>query len=141
MCLPRCAARSCTIERLYLDQGKQFASRRCTTPACAVLADRSLSCTSIFSSFGLPDCKMPTWALNSTSSGFTTLMLPPVPDAEASGLSLSCRTRRGWHLSPKSQSLSRHASTCHTLGIKIAQKPYIVWSLGPKALIYESLDF
>ena len=26
------------------------------------------------------------------------------------------------------------------LGIKIAQKPYIVWSLGPKALIYESLD-
>ena len=27
-----------------------------------------------------------------------------------------------------------------TLGIKIAQKPYIVWSLGPKALIYESLD-
>ena len=26
-----------------------------------------------------------------------------------------------------------------TLGIKIAQKPYIV-SLGPKALIYESLD-
>ena len=29
----------------------------------------------------------------------------------------------------------------HCLGIKIiAQKPYIVWSLGPKALIYESLD-
>ena len=28
----------------------------------------------------------------------------------------------------------------HTLGIKIAQKPYIVWSLGPTALIYESLD-
>ena len=27
-----------------------------------------------------------------------------------------------------------------TLGIKIAQKPYIVWSLAPKALIYESLD-
>ena len=27
-----------------------------------------------------------------------------------------------------------------TLGIKIAQKPYIVWSLGPKALIYESLN-
>ena len=27
-----------------------------------------------------------------------------------------------------------------TLGIKIVQKPYIVWSLGPKALIYESLD-
>ena len=26
------------------------------------------------------------------------------------------------------------------LGIKTAQKPYIVWSLGPKALIYESLD-
>ena len=26
-----------------------------------------------------------------------------------------------------------------TLGIKTAQKPYIVWSLGPKALIYESL--
>ena len=26
------------------------------------------------------------------------------------------------------------------LGIKIAQKPYIVWSLGPKALIYESLE-
>ena len=25
------------------------------------------------------------------------------------------------------------------LGIKIAQKPNIVWSLGPKALIYESL--
>ena len=30
--------------------------------------------------------------------------------------------------------------TSLTLGIKIAQKPYIVWSLGPKALIYESLD-
>ena len=28
----------------------------------------------------------------------------------------------------------------NALGIKIAQKPYIVWSLGPKALIYESLD-
>ena len=27
-----------------------------------------------------------------------------------------------------------------TLGIKTAQKPYMVWSLGPKALIYESLD-
>ena len=27
-----------------------------------------------------------------------------------------------------------------TLGIKIAQMPYIVWSLGPKALTYESLD-
>ena len=27
-----------------------------------------------------------------------------------------------------------------TLGIKTAQKPYIVWSLGPKAFIYESLD-
>ena len=27
-----------------------------------------------------------------------------------------------------------------TLGIKIAQKPYIARSLGPKALIYESLD-
>ena len=27
-----------------------------------------------------------------------------------------------------------------SLGIKTAQKPYIVWSLGPKALIYESLD-
>ena len=28
----------------------------------------------------------------------------------------------------------------HSLGIKIVQKPYIVWSLGPKALIYESLE-
>ena len=27
-----------------------------------------------------------------------------------------------------------------TLGITRAQKPYIAWSLGPKALIYESLD-
>ena len=27
-----------------------------------------------------------------------------------------------------------------SLGIKIGQKPYIVWSVGPKALIYESLD-
>ena len=27
-----------------------------------------------------------------------------------------------------------------TLGIKTAQKPYIVWSLGPKALKYEFLD-
>ena len=26
------------------------------------------------------------------------------------------------------------------LGIKTAQKPYIVWSLAPKGLIYESLD-
>ena len=26
------------------------------------------------------------------------------------------------------------------LGIKIAQKPYIVFFLGPKALIYEPLD-
>ena len=28
----------------------------------------------------------------------------------------------------------------NSLGINIAQKPYIVWSLGPKAVIYESLD-
>ena len=28
----------------------------------------------------------------------------------------------------------------HTLGIKTTQKPYIVWSLGPNASIYESLD-
>ena len=27
-----------------------------------------------------------------------------------------------------------------TLGIKTALKPYIVWSLGPTALICESLD-
>ena len=26
------------------------------------------------------------------------------------------------------------------LRLKIAQKPYIVWSLGPKALTYESLE-
>ena len=29
---------------------------------------------------------------------------------------------------------------CKNLGIKIAPKPYTVWSLGPQALIYESLD-
>ena len=29
---------------------------------------------------------------------------------------------------------------CATLRLKIAQKPYIVWSLGPKALNYESLE-
>ena len=27
-----------------------------------------------------------------------------------------------------------------SLGIEISQKPYIVWSLGPTALIKESLD-
>ena len=27
-----------------------------------------------------------------------------------------------------------------TLRLKIAQKPYIVWSLGPEALKYESLE-
>ena len=27
-----------------------------------------------------------------------------------------------------------------TLRLKRAQKPYIVWSLGPKALVYESLE-
>ena len=27
-----------------------------------------------------------------------------------------------------------------SLRLKIAQKPYIVWSLGPKALKYESLE-
>ena len=27
-----------------------------------------------------------------------------------------------------------------TLRLKVAQKPYIVWSLGPKALRYESLE-
>ena len=27
-----------------------------------------------------------------------------------------------------------------TLRLKIAQKPYVVWSLGPKALKYESLE-
>ena len=27
-----------------------------------------------------------------------------------------------------------------TLRIKIAQKPYIAWSLSPKALVYESLE-
>ena len=34
----------------------------------------------------------------------------------------------------------RFLCTVRTLGIKIAQKPYIVWSLGRKALKYESLD-
>ena len=33
-----------------------------------------------------------------------------------------------------------HRQVPITLGINLAQKPYIVWSLGPKALIYESLD-
>ena len=27
-----------------------------------------------------------------------------------------------------------------TLRLKMAQKPYIIWSLGPKALKYESLE-
>ena len=27
-----------------------------------------------------------------------------------------------------------------TLRLKIAKRPYIVWSLGPKALRYESLE-
>ena len=27
-----------------------------------------------------------------------------------------------------------------TLRLKIAQRPYVVWSLGPKALKYESLE-
>ena len=27
-----------------------------------------------------------------------------------------------------------------TLRLKIAQKPYVVWSLGPKALKHESLE-
>ena len=27
-----------------------------------------------------------------------------------------------------------------TLRLKIAQKPYVVWFLGPKALTYESLE-
>ena len=35
---------------------------------------------------------------------------------------------------------SQLQSIFHTLRIKTAQKPYIVWSLGPKALVYESLD-
>ena len=26
------------------------------------------------------------------------------------------------------------------IGIKIAQTPYVVWSLAPKSLIYESLE-
>ena len=36
--------------------------------------------------------------------------------------------------------IENHNMDPKTLGIKIAQKPYTVWSLGPKALIYESLD-
>ena len=38
--------------------------------------------------------------------------------------------------------LSLRAMSTHplTLSIKIAQKPYIIGSLGPKALKYESFD-
>ena len=32
------------------------------------------------------------------------------------------------------------AALCFTLSIKIAQKPYIIGSLGPKALKYESFE-
>ena len=42
--------------------------------------------------------------------------------------------------SPKVCSFCSNAFERCSLGIKIAQKPYIVWSLGPKALIYESLE-
>ena len=31
-------------------------------------------------------------------------------------------------------------SVTRTLRLKIAQKPYIVWSLGPKAFRYQSLE-
>ncbi|CAE7718508.1 unnamed protein product [Symbiodinium microadriaticum] len=34
----------------------------------------------------------------------------------------------------------RRNSSVHTLRLKIAQKPYMAWSLGPKALKYESLE-
>ena len=34
----------------------------------------------------------------------------------------------------------RYQGLKFTLRLKVAQKPYIVWSLGPKALKYESLE-
>ena len=43
------------------------------------------------------------------------------------------------HYSPKPELQILSFNTI-TLGIKIAQKPYIVRSLGAKALMYESLD-
>ena len=36
--------------------------------------------------------------------------------------------------------LAINPSNTITLTLKIAQKPYIVWSLGPKAIKYESLE-
>ena len=33
-----------------------------------------------------------------------------------------------------------HPRQTLTLRLKMAQKPYIMWSLGPKALTYESLE-
>ena len=67
-------------------------------------------------------------------------------------IAANCPEARAWHLRMAGRrvsgekipgfllrsvtSLSYHI----TLGIKTAQKPYIVWSLGPKALMHESLD-
>ena len=49
----------------------------------------------------------------------------------------------GNHLGPYSTSSLRRFEIkwlSLSLRLKIAQKPYIVWSLGPKALKYESLE-
>ena len=44
-------------------------------------------------------------------------------------------------LNPKPQTLELNILKLPcTLRLKIAQKPYIVWSLDPKALKYESLE-
>ena len=51
-----------------------------------------------------------------------------------------CKTCSAEHLLSLSPEGSMSYIGAVTLEIKIAQKPYIVWSLGPKALIYESLD-
>ena len=43
---------------------------------------------------------------------------------------------KGTHLIYITKPILNIIYSFQTLGIKIAQKPYIVWSLGPKALIY-----
>ena len=47
------------------------------------------------------------------------------------------QTHKPLYVNPKSSTLQ---DSTLTLRLKMAQKPYVTWSLGPKALKYESLE-
>ena len=70
------------------------------------------------------------------------------PQQAALSLKQPMRLRKHWGSAGKGFRAGRERTfgfcadlrNFYALGIKIAQKPYTVWSLGPKALIYEFLE-